>query len=74
VPIVPVLIEGTGAAWTPGTVVVHGKHLIRIAVLTPIDADEVADSSVEALTLRTREKLVAARELTSAENENPAQR
>jgi 1-acyl-sn-glycerol-3-phosphate acyltransferase len=74
VPIVPVLIEGTGAAWAPGTVVVHGKHRIRIAVQAPIDAEEVAASSVDALIERTREKLVAARELSYAGNEKPEPR
>jgi 1-acyl-sn-glycerol-3-phosphate acyltransferase len=68
-PIVPVLLEGTGAAWAPGTVVVVGKHLIRIAVLEPILSSEVESSSVDMLIERTREKLVAARKLTAPEIE-----
>ena len=50
-PIVPVLLEGTGAAWAPGTVVVHGRHFIRIAVQEPITTDVVQSSSVDSLTL-----------------------
>lgn len=58
VPIVPVCIEGTGAAWRPGTVVVHGAHQIRITVLDAIEP--VADDEPSRLSERTREALLAA--------------
>lgn len=54
VPLVPVLIEGAGQAWRPGTMVVKGKHVIRISVLEPIPAEEVAAADPEALAERVR--------------------
>jgi 1-acyl-sn-glycerol-3-phosphate acyltransferase len=35
VPIVPVLLEGMGQAWRPGTLVVKGRHELRIAADRP---------------------------------------
>jgi len=61
VPIVPVLLEGTGQAWRPGTLVVRGRHDIRIAVLPPIDAAEVASTDPETLAERTRTAIASAR-------------
>ena len=61
VPIVPVLIEGAGHAWRPGTLVVHGTHRIRIAILEPIGPDEVKATPPEALAARTRERIDGAR-------------
>ncbi len=55
VPIIPVLIEGTGRAWRPGTVVVHGAHEIRISVLDPIRAE--AGETPTTLARRTRDRL-----------------
>lgn len=59
VPLIPVLLEGTGQAWRPGTVVVEGAHEIRIAVLAPIEPSD--DESPDDLMRRTRQALVAAR-------------
>lgn len=39
-PIVPVRLSGTGRAWRPGTVVVHGAHEIGISVGAPIAGDD----------------------------------
>ena len=63
VPLVPVLLEGTGRAWRPGTMVVQGRHDIRIAVLEPLGADEVKASDPEALSARVRGALLDARRL-----------
>lgn len=63
VPIVPLLLEGTGAAWRPGTLVVRGRHEIRIAVLTAISAEQVASESPEALAERARAAILAARRI-----------
>ena len=60
-PIVPVLLEGTGRAWRPGTLAVHGTHEIRIAVLPPISSEEVAASSPMGLAADTRERIEKAR-------------
>jgi len=61
VPIVPVLLEGAGQAWRPGTMVVEGRHEIRIAVLEPIGAEEVATTSPEALSGRVQSLILGAR-------------
>jgi 1-acyl-sn-glycerol-3-phosphate acyltransferase len=61
VPIVPVLLEGAGNAWRPGTLVVRGAHEIRIAVLPPVPAEDVKKLSTEALSARVRSDLLAAR-------------
>jgi len=53
-PLVPVRISGTGAAWRPGTVVVHGRHEIEVRVLPPIESREVRESEPEVLLERTR--------------------
>lgn len=58
VPLIPVLLEGTGRAWRPGTVVVHGAHEIRIAVLSPI---VVGAAPPETLADQTRRALGDAR-------------
>lgn len=61
VPIVPVLLEGAGQAWRPGTMVVEGRHEIRIAVLEPIAAAQVAEASAQALSELARERILGAR-------------
>lgn len=61
VPIVPVLLEGTGQAWRPGTLVVRGTHRIRIAVLPPIEVDTVEAEDADALSERARGMIVDAR-------------
>ncbi|MGI9592611.1 MAG: lysophospholipid acyltransferase family protein [Myxococcota bacterium] len=59
VPIVPVRIVGTGAAWRPGTLVVEGAHRIRIVILPPIPASEVEARDAGTLAAATRERLLA---------------
>jgi 1-acyl-sn-glycerol-3-phosphate acyltransferase len=61
VPLVPVLLEGTGRAWRPGTMTVQGRHEIRISVLEPLSADEVKSAEPEALSSWVRAALLAAR-------------
>jgi 1-acyl-sn-glycerol-3-phosphate acyltransferase len=61
VPVFPVLLEGSGQAWRPGTLVVRGRHVIRIAVLPPITAEEVAGATPDALAERARGAILAAR-------------
>jgi 1-acyl-sn-glycerol-3-phosphate acyltransferase len=63
VPIVPLLLEGTGAAWRPGTLVVRGRHEIRIAVLPAITAEQVASQSPEVLADQARAAILAARRI-----------
>jgi len=57
VPIVPVRIEGAARAWQPGSFVVRGRHAIRIAVLEPVPARDVADTEPDALRARVRDGL-----------------
>ncbi len=72
VPLVPVLLEGTGQAWRPGTMVVHGRHEIRITVLEPFSADDVKSAEPEALSARVRAALLAARRAPMDESDpNP---
>ncbi len=59
VPIVPVCIEGAGRAWQPGRFVVQGRHAIRITVLEPVPAQEVARTEPDALRARVRDRLAA---------------
>lgn len=54
VPLIPVSIAGTGAAWRPGTVVVHGAHEIGIRIHDPLDA---TTATPDELAERTRERL-----------------
>ena len=61
VPIVPVLLEGAGGLWQPGSFVVEGRHEIRVAVLDPIAPADFHDSSVDDLSNLVREKILAAR-------------
>lgn len=61
VAIVPVLIEGAGHAWRPGTLVVRGRHRVRIAILDPIGSDEVKATAPEGLAARARERINGAR-------------
>jgi len=61
VPIVPVLLEGAGQAWRPGTLVVRGAHVIRIAVQPPIDVHGVDEPDADALSERTRQAMLDAR-------------
>ncbi len=61
VPIVPVLLEGAGQAWRPGTLVVRGAHVIRIAVQPPIDVHGVDEPDADALSERTRQVMLDAR-------------
>lgn len=63
VPIFPVLLEGTGKAWRPGTLVVQGAHQIRIAVLPAIPAPVVAQEDAEKLSDMARSAIVAARRI-----------
>lgn len=63
VPIVPLLLEGTGSAWRPGTMVVRGRHEIRIAVLPEIAAEVVARESPERLSELARSALLGARQV-----------
>ena len=59
VPIVPVRLRGTGAAWRPGTWIVEGCNDITVQVLPPVSAAELAALSPEALADRLRERLAA---------------
>ena len=52
VPIVPVVLSGTGRAWAPDTVLVEGRHEIGIRVLPPVEPD-VADAEVLAEKVRS---------------------
>ncbi len=61
VPLIPLLLEGMGRAWRPGTMVVHGRHELRIAVLDPIDRRTVEASTVSQLADLARDRIVAAR-------------
>lgn len=61
VPIVPVLLEGAGGAWRPGSFAVSGRHEIRIAVLDPIPPADFRASSVNDLSDLVRARLEAAR-------------
>lgn len=61
VAVVPVLIEGAGSAWRPGTMVVTGTHRVRIAILDPVGIDEVKTTAPETLAARVRERIEAAR-------------
>jgi 1-acyl-sn-glycerol-3-phosphate acyltransferase len=60
VPVVPVRIHGAGRAWRPGTLVVSGSHEIRIRVLDPVSAQEVAAAEVDGLCRRVRETIANA--------------
>ena len=51
VPIVPVVLSGTGRAWAPDTVVVTGRHEIGVRVLPPLDP---GDGDAAALTQKVR--------------------
>ena len=64
VAIVPVLLEGAGSVWAPGSFTVQGVHEIRVAVLPPVGVDHVAKLSVEELSARVRSLLLAARRYT----------
>jgi 1-acyl-sn-glycerol-3-phosphate acyltransferase len=59
VPLVPVLLEGAGRAWRPGTMVVTGSHVIRIRILDSIPVNEVTASQPEELAERTHKRFVA---------------
>jgi 1-acyl-sn-glycerol-3-phosphate acyltransferase len=61
VPIVPVLIEGAGNAWRPGTMVVRGRHVIRMHVLEPIEPAAHGDTNPEVLAASVRQRLLDAR-------------
>ena len=72
VPLVPVLLEGTGQAWRPGSMLVQGRHDIRISVLEPLSADEVKSAEPDVLSARVRAALLAARRAAAADaNPNP---
>ena len=60
-PIVPVLLEGTGQAWRPGTLVVQGRHHLRIAVLDTVPVEAVAASTPEELSASVRAMIDGAR-------------
>jgi len=68
--IVPVLIEGSGRAWRPGTLVVHGRHTIRLVVSRPITAEIVEAETVEELIERTRKQLEVSRHSTAPNSES----
>ena len=56
VPLVPVRIVGAGAAWRPGTLVVHGRHPIRIRILPPLCGAEL-DGDAQELAQQVRETI-----------------
>ncbi|MEM7413651.1 MAG: lysophospholipid acyltransferase family protein [Myxococcota bacterium] len=56
VPLVPVRIVGAGDAWRPGTLVVRGKHVIRIRVLEPVAPEALGDDP-KPLSDRVHERL-----------------
>jgi 1-acyl-sn-glycerol-3-phosphate acyltransferase len=58
VPLIPIVIEGAGRAWRPGTLVVKGRHIIRINVLEPIPADETSATDPGELLERVRKTFV----------------
>ncbi len=66
VPIVPVLLEGMGQAWPPGTLVVEGRHELRIAVLGPIERDQIERDAVEQLSALARARIEHARKKPAA--------
>ena len=59
VPIVPVRLRGTGAAWRPGTWIVEGRNAIHVCVLPRIAGDEVRSSTPDALAARVRAALAS---------------
>ncbi len=61
VPLIPVLIEGAGQAWRPGTLVVSGRHVIRIRILAPIEPDDHRDIDASLLASSVRRQLLDAR-------------
>ena len=63
VPVVPVLLEGAGGVWKPGSFAVRGRHEIRVAVLDPIPTTDLGDSSAEDLSELVRRRLLEARNL-----------
>lgn len=62
VPIVPVRLRGSGAAWRPGTLLVQGRNDVRIEVLEPMSAETVRSFEQEALVAHVRDVLAEAGE------------
>ena len=58
VPIVPVRLVGTGAAWRPGTLVVRGAHRIRIVILPPLPLAEIESSGPADLAQELRRRIL----------------
>jgi 1-acyl-sn-glycerol-3-phosphate acyltransferase len=59
VPVVPVVLSGTGKAWAPRAVVVEGRHEIYVKILPAVDAS-LAPQTPEQLTAAVREQMGAA--------------
>lgn len=58
VPIVPIALEGTGAALRPGTLVVHDRPTITVRVLEEIPPDRFTEVEIEELAARVRQLFV----------------
>jgi 1-acyl-sn-glycerol-3-phosphate acyltransferase len=71
VPIVPVLLEGTGTAWRPGTMVVEGRHEIRIAILPPISSEVIEGTEPGLLSEIARRQIDQARGSTHLDAQDP---
>ena len=55
VPILPIVIEGTGDALPKAGYVLRGRHPIRVRVLEPIEPESFANETVESLTRRVHD-------------------
>lgn len=56
VPIVPVVLSGTGQAWAPRSVVVEGSHTIRVQILPAVDTNG-GSQTAEELAARVRDEM-----------------
>ncbi|RMG20375.1 MAG: 1-acyl-sn-glycerol-3-phosphate acyltransferase [Deltaproteobacteria bacterium] len=61
VPILPIVIEGTGDALPKAGYILRGRHPIRVRILDPIEPEAFQGETVESLTARVRQRF--AREL-----------
>lgn len=59
VAIVPVRIEGSGAAWRPGSWIVHGRHRLALKILEPLTAETVSTAQIHQLREQTAALLSA---------------
>lgn len=67
-PVVPVVLAGTGRAWAPRTVLVEGRHRIRIRILPPVVVVDAA-LTPEELASSVRGEMQAVAEVLGASEE-----